>query len=70
MFVFVVNRLDMLLYPTEVHIQFVEMLQKGSERCALSHLGKSIDILGEALATITELTIGSRNVGVCIVDIA
>ena len=50
--------LDMLLYPTEMHIQFVQVLQKGSERCALSHLSKGIHILGEALATVAKLAVG------------
>ena len=49
--------LDMLLYPTEMHIQFMQVLQKGSERGAFRHLGKSINILGEALATVAKLTV-------------
>ena len=43
--------LDMLLYPTEMDIQFVQVLQQCSQRCTLGHLGKGVDILGEALAT-------------------
>ena len=48
----------------------MQMLQQGSKRCSLRHLGKGVDILGEALATITELTIWPRDVGVGVVDIA
>ena len=53
-----------------MNIQLVQMLQQGSKGCALGHLGKGIDILGEALATITELTIGTGDIGVGVVDIA
>ena len=60
----------MLLYPTEMYVQFVKMLQQGSKWCTLGHLGKGIDILGEALAAITELTIGAWYVGMGVVDIA
>ena len=60
----------MLLYPTEVHIQLVQVLQQGAEGCALGHLGEGVDILGEALATVAELAIGTRNVSVGVVDIA
>ena len=60
----------MFFYPTEMNIQFMKMLQQSSKRCTLSHLSKGINILGEALATITKLTIRARNVGMCVVDIA
>ena len=40
----------MLLHPTEMDIQLMQMLQQGSKGRALGHLGKGIDILGEALA--------------------
>lgn len=48
----------------------MQVFQQGSQRCALGHLGKGIDILGEALATITELTIRTGDIGVGVVDIA
>ena len=59
----------MLLKPTEVDIQFMQMLKKGTERCAFSHLCKGIDVFREALATITELSIRSWNIGVHIIDV-
>ena len=39
----------MLLHPTEMNIQLVQVLQQGAEGCALGHLGEGIDVLGEAL---------------------
>ena len=38
-------------------IQLVQMLRQGSKRRSLGYLGKGIDILGEALAATTELSI-------------
>ena len=61
--------LDMLLYTTEMNVQFMEVLQKSTKRCTLGHLSKGIHILGEALTTITELSIRSRNIGMGVVDI-
>ena len=60
----------MLLKSTEVDIQFMEMLQKRSKGSACSHLSKGVDILGEALATISELAVRTGDVGVGVVDIA
>ena len=60
----------MLLHPMEMNIELVEMLQKCSKRRAFCHLCKSIDLLGEALATIAELAIGAGDVGVSVVDVA
>ena len=60
----------MLLKATEMNIQLMQMLQKGSKGCARSHLGKSIDILGEALSTIAKLAVRTGDVGVGVVDIA
>ena len=60
----------MLLKSTEMDIQFMKVFQKGSQRCASRHLGKRINILGETLATIAKLTIGTGNVGVGVVDVA
>ena len=59
----------MLFHSPEMHIQLVQVLQQGSERRALGHLGKGVDILGEALATVAELAVGPRNVGVGVVDV-
>ena len=53
----------MFLKATEMDIQLVQVLQQCSQRRALGHLGKGIDILGEALATVTELTVGTGDVG-------
>ena len=53
----------MLLYPTEMNIQLVQVLQQDSKGRSLGHLGKGINILGEALTTIAKLTIGTRNTG-------
>ena len=60
----------MFFHTTEMNIQLMEVLQKCSKGGAFSHLGKSIYILGEALAAITELTIGAWYIGMSIVDIA
>ncbi len=59
----------MLLHPTEMHIQFVQVLQQGSQGCALGHLGKGVDILGEALATVAVLAVGTWNIGVGVIDV-
>lgn len=60
----------MFLNSSEMDIQLMEMLQKGAKRCAFGHLGEGVDVLGEALTTVAELAIGTRDVGVGIVDIA
>ena len=60
----------MFLHATEMHIQLMQMLQQSSERRAFCHLGKGIDILREAFATVAELAVGSRHVGVRVVDVA
>ena len=62
--------LDMLLESTEVYIELMEILKKLSERSACSHLCEGIDILREALATIAELAIRTRDIGVGVVDVA
>ena len=59
----------MLLEASEMNIEFMQVLQQCSKGCSLGHLSKGIDILWEALATITELTIGSRDIGMGVVDI-
>ena len=60
----------MLLHSPEMHIQLVEVLQQGAKGRALGHLGEGVDVLGEALASVTELAVGTGDVGVGVVDIA
>lgn len=60
----------MLFKSTEVHIQFVEMLQKRSKRCSCCHLCECVNILGEAFATVAELAVGTGDVGMGVVDVA
>ena len=60
----------MLLHPTEMDIQLVQVLQQGAKGRALGHLSKGIDILGEALAAITELAVRTGDIGVGVVDVA
>lgn len=62
--------LDMLLKSSEVNVEFMQMLQENSKRSASRHLSESVDILWEALATITKLAIRTRDVGVGVVDVA
>ena len=59
----------MLLYPTEMDIQLMQVLQQCSQGCTLGHLGKGVDILGETLATVTELTVGTGDIGMGVIDI-
>lgn len=60
----------MLFKSTEMNIQFMKMLKESTQRCALGHHGEGVDILREALATIAELAIRTRDVGVGVVDVA
>lgn len=60
----------MLLNTTEVNIELMEVRKECAEWCAFCHLSKGVDILWEALATITKLAVWSRDVGVGVVDIA
>ena len=60
----------MLLHPTEMHIQLVEMFQQRSKRRAFCHLGKGVHVFGEALAAIAKLAVRTRDVGVRVVDLA
>ena len=60
----------MLFKSTEMNIQFMKVLKERSERCSLGHLSKCIHILRKALATITELTVRSRNIGMGVIDVA
>jgi len=60
----------MFFHATEVDVELVEVLQEGAEGGALGHLGKGVDILREALAAIAVLAIGSRDIGMGVVDVA
>ena len=60
----------MLLHSPEMHIQLVQVFQQGAEGCTLGHLGEGVDVLGEALATVAELAVGTGDVGVGVVDVA
>lgn len=60
----------MLLKSSEVHIQLMEVLKESTQRCALGHHGEGVDILREALATITELAVRTWDIGVGVVDVA
>ena len=62
--------LDVFLKSTEVDVELVEGCQEGAEGCACGHLGKGIDILGEALATIAKLAVGTGDIGMGVVDVA
>lgn len=67
--IFAVAKLDMLLKSTEVNIELMQWLKESAERRASGHLGEGVDILREALATIAELAIRTRNIGVGVVDV-
>ena len=60
----------MLLKTSEMNVEFMQGLKESAERCACGHLSESVDILREALATIAELAIRTRDVGVGVVDVA
>lgn len=60
----------MLLESSEMHIELMKMLKESTKRRAYGHLSESVDILRKALATIAELAIRTRDVGVGVVDIA
>ena len=60
----------MLLKASEMNVKFVQVFQKDSKGRAFGHLGKGVDILGEALATVAELAVGARDIGVGVVDVA
>ena len=47
----------MLLKPSEMNIQLMQVLKESTQRSALGHHGEGIDILREALTTITELAL-------------
>ena len=60
----------MFFDATEMHVELVEVLKEGAQGGALGHLGKSIDVLGEALAAVAQLAVGAGHVGVGVVDVA
>ena len=62
--------LNVFLKSAEMNIEFVEVFKECTERSACCHLSEGVDILGEALAAIAELAIGSRNIGVGVIDVA
>ena len=62
--------LDMLLKSTEVNIELMQWLKQLAKRSTCCHLGEGVDILWEALATIAELAIRTRDIGVGVVDVA
>ena len=57
----------MLLESTEMNVELMEWLQQLTERSALGHHCECVDILWEALASIAELAVRTRDVGVGVV---
>ena len=55
---------------TEVDIQLMEVLKECTQRCALGHHGKGVDILRETLTAIAKLAVRPWDVGVGVVDVA
>ena len=49
----------MLLHPTEMHIQLMQMLQQRSKGRALGHLGEGADFVFTALARHSELVLSA-----------
>ena len=60
----------MLLKSAEMNVELMERLKESAERSALGHHGEGINILWEALATIAELAVRTRDVGVGVVYVA
>lgn len=60
----------MFLKSAEVNIELMQMLKESSERSASGHFGEGVDILGEALTTITKLAIRTWNICMRVVDVA
>ena len=65
-----VRFLNVFLDTTEMNVQFVEVLQEYSEGCSFGHFCKCVHVFRETFSAITEFTIGSRDVGVGVVDVA
>lgn len=61
---------DMLLEPTEVDVELVERSKEFAEGAVLGELREGVDVLREALAAVAEFSIGTRHVGVGVVDVA
>ncbi len=61
---------DMLLEPTEVNIEFVERGEEFAEGAVFGELREGIDVFRKALAAVAEFSIGTRHVGVGVVDVA
>ena len=61
--------LYMFLNASEMDIQFMKMLQKGSKGRTFCHLSKCVNILRKALTAIAKLTIRTRNIGVRVVNV-
>ena len=53
-----------------MNIQLMQRFKKSAERSALGHHCEGVDILREALATIAELAVRTRDIGVGVVDVA
>ena len=53
-----------------MNIEFMQRLKQLAERGACGLLCEGVDILREALATIAELAIRTRDVGVGVIDVA
>ena len=60
----------MLLNPTEMHVELMEVLKQRTQGRAFGHLGEGVHILGEALAAVAQLAVGAGHVGVRVVDVA
>ena len=56
----------MLLFSTEMHVELMQMLRQG----AFGYFGEGVNILGEALAAVATLAIGTGHIGVRVVDVA
>ena len=61
---------DVLFGAAEVDVEVVERREQRAERGAPRHLRKGVDVLRKALAAVAELAVGTRHVGVHVVDVA
>ena len=60
----------MLFHASEMDVEFMKWFQQGAEGGTFGHLGEGVDILGEALAAVAVLAIGTGYIGMRIVDVA
>lgn len=60
----------MLLKTAEMNVQLMQWFKQLAERSTCSHHGEGVDILWEALTTIAELAVRTRDIGVGVVDVA